>query len=468
MTPNLPNPAQPTAPDRSPRPQPTVTAAFDDGTLVELLYAPGERRTAFAVWQDGAWRECRALTAPTGERLVPYSPHNNLIRNRVVLLPAAPAEYGAEAELLEAIGRYIRAYVDAPPAFERVAAAYVLLTWVYDGFNELPYLRLRGDYGTGKTRALHVIGSICNRPIFASGAATISPIFHLLDRFRGTLLIDEADFRYSDETAELTKLLNTGNQSGAVLLRTEVSPTNEFNPRAFQVYGPKLLAMRGFYTDRALESRCITLDMDRHGLTRRDVPINLPARQRDEAAALRDRLLLFRFRNLGRKPIDERLIDPALEPRLNQIFVPLMSAVASGAARADLAGIARQANEALRTERSLDVEAQVLQVVRELFADGSVRAISMKAIAEAFAARHGHDERRITGRWVGAVVRRRLGLRTVKREGVFVIPATEADLLARLYAKYGVAPPADGSGPPPDAPSEAASTATEPTPGSGR
>ena len=60
--------------------------------------------------------------------------------------------------------------------FEEIATQYILLTWVYDKFNELPYLRLRGDFGSGKTRALLVIGSICYKPFFASGASTVSPL----------------------------------------------------------------------------------------------------------------------------------------------------------------------------------------------------------------------------------------------------------------------------------------------------
>jgi hypothetical protein len=43
---------------------------------------------------------------------------------------------------------------------------------------------------------------------------TISPIFHTLDAFKGTLIIDEADFRFSDERAEIVKILNNGNVQG--------------------------------------------------------------------------------------------------------------------------------------------------------------------------------------------------------------------------------------------------------------
>ena len=57
--------------------------------------------------------------------------------------------------------RYVQLrYVDLSPTFQRVVTYYVLLTWLYDAFNELPCLRLHGDYGSGNTRALLTIGSL--------------------------------------------------------------------------------------------------------------------------------------------------------------------------------------------------------------------------------------------------------------------------------------------------------------------
>src|SRR5204863_8860180 len=107
------------------------------------------------------------------------------------------------------------------PLFLQVASFYLLFTWVYDDFNELPYLRLRGDPGCGKTRFLLTVGSLCYKPIFASGASTVSPLFRLLDAIRGTLIIDEGDFRFSDEKAEIVKILNNGNARGFPVLRSE-------------------------------------------------------------------------------------------------------------------------------------------------------------------------------------------------------------------------------------------------------
>src|SRR5437016_6122788 len=214
--------------------RPTVSAVLGDGSLAEMVYQ--ENRTLFCVSKDGAFRYETSLLV-NGQRLVPYSPRNNLLTNEVVLFPSEPLEYDSEAKLMEDIRAFIHRYVDISPLFEQIASYYVLFTWVYDAFNELPYLRLRGDTGSGKTRFLLTVGSLCYKPIFASGASTVSPLFRLLDSMRGTLVIDEGDFRVSDERAEVVKILDNGNSRGFPVLRSESVSGREFSPRAYTVFG---------------------------------------------------------------------------------------------------------------------------------------------------------------------------------------------------------------------------------------
>ena len=282
-------------PEAQPKRKPTVSTILPDARLVELIHDEPKKATAFAIWNG---RDCTIETQidrGDGTTLVPYSASNNLLTNRVVLLPEHPEEYGTEAELVAELRAFIHRYVDVSPRFERIAAFYVLFSWVYDAFNELPYLRLRGDYGSGKTRFLLTVGSLCYKPIFASGASTVAPIFHTLDAFGGTLLLDEADFRFSDEKSDLVKILNCGTVKGTPVLRCETKNGKEFNPRAFRVFGPKIVAMRSHYDDRALESRFLTENTGGRTL-RADIPINLPNGHAEEARRLRNKLLLYRFR----------------------------------------------------------------------------------------------------------------------------------------------------------------------------
>ena len=335
-----------------PRAVPTVSRTLPDGSLIELLYRPDDHRTALALFSAGRWTMQGHIDVGGNRRLVPFSPDNNLISNDVVLLPSEPRIYGTEGMLVADVQSFIHRYVDLSPIFEKLAVYYVLLSWLYDAFNELPYLRFQGDFGSGKTRALLVIGSLCYKPFFASGASTVSPLFHTLDAFRGTLIFDEADFRFSDERAEIVKILNNGNVRGLPVLRTMKSQQGEFNPRAFQVFGPKIVATRGHYDDRGLESRFLTETMGGRQL-RSDIPINLPDSFRDEARELRNKLLLYRFHRRFEVKLDPSLADPGLEPRLNQILLPLLSVIGDAALREELRSVATEAQANLVSERGL-------------------------------------------------------------------------------------------------------------------
>jgi len=418
------------------RPRFVVSARLPDGSLAEAVYRPDEQRTSFCVWRD---REVRyeERIADGDQILVPFSGRNNLIRNDVLRLPSMAEDYESEAALLYEIRSFIHRFVDVGELFEAVASHYVLLTWVHDAFNELPYLRVIGEPGSGKTRFLLTVGSLCYKPIFASGASSVSPIFRMLDAIGGTLVIDEGDFRSSDERAEIVKILNNGHARGFPVLRSEQSPSGEYNPRAYRVYGPKLVATRGFFQDRALESRCLTEELGQRRL-RDEVPINLPPSFRAQSLRLRNKLLTFRFQNLEKAHLSEHLVDRAIEPRLNQVFVPLLSLVQDEATRRDLQGLAKRYNEALLTERGMDTEAQILEVIRDIQAQGSGR-LPIKDIADWFADRYGDEyERKVTAKWIGWVIRKRLRLATQKSHGIFVIADSEKPKLDRLFDRYGV------------------------------
>lgn len=71
--------------------------------------------------------------------------------------------------------------------------------------------------------------------------------------------------------------------------------------------------------------------------------------------------------------------------------------------------------------------------------------LSIKEITDRFAERHGDDyERKVTTKWIGGIVRKRLGLRPQKSHGTFVIPTDEMPKLKRLYEKYGLSDRQDG------------------------
>lgn len=418
--------------------RPTVSEVLEDGTIVELIYRPEHRTTLLATSLGARWTLARHVDVPGGHQLAPFSPNNNLIKNDVVLLPSEPRSYASEQDLVVEVIDFIHRYADLSPTFEQVAGHYVLLSWLYDAFNDLPYLRLRGDYGTGKTRSLLTIGSLCYKPFFASGASTVSPIFHTLDAFRGTLIFDEADFRFSDERSEIVKILNNGNVRGMPVLRTVMNRQREFNPQAFHVFGPKIVATRGRYEDRALESRFITEETGARPL-RGDIPINLPPTFKDEARELRNKLLLYRFRRRHEITLDPSLADPTLEPRINQIMLPLLSVVSDPRLRAELGKAAKRAQDLIVAERGLLMEAQVLEVLIEQMLASSRRVVPVADVTTGMIRRYGAEyDRPLSNRWIGSILRKKLNLLTYKSHGVYVVPMAEREKAEMLCQRYGV------------------------------
>ena len=418
---------------------PTVSRVLDDGTLVELVYDAVAQTTGLAVARPGIEASIvQSVELPTGEILVPYSGENNLIANGCVLLPSAIGSFTDKAELLGEVRDFLHAYVDLTDEFEEIAAHYVLLTWVYDAFTDLPYLRFRGDYGTGKTRALLTIGALSYKSFFASGASTPSPIFHIQDRFQGTLILDEADFRLSDAAAQLTKILNNGTTAGMPVLRTMTNRNRELNPQAFRVFGPKVVAMRHRFSDLALESRFITAETSGRTL-RPDVPVHLPAQFGADALALRNKLLAWRLRSrfsVGPDPARQAV---GVSPRYRQSSWALLSLIDDADVRDRIVRELAGEEARVSNERADSLEGAMLVAVNAALQTSTASHASVKDIAERFNAASAEElGRAMSNKWVAGFVRR-LGLATMKTGGVYAVPVTELPKARALAERFGVA-----------------------------
>jgi hypothetical protein len=233
------------------------------------------------------------------------------------MLPSNVAEYGDTLTLLREIEAHIDRYLDISDSFRKFAAYYILLSWLYDRFSTLPYLRFIGDTGCGKSRALDICGGLCYKATSASGCITPAPIYRMLKRWAGTIILDEADLQNSDEYHEVTKILNCGFERNRPVIRAVKD-----NPDRLQIlptFGPKVFATRRRFKDAALEARCLTEIMQE--TSREDIPATLTSAFYQEQQALRNKLLLFRLRNYSRINSEDTVTLElhGIEPRLKQI-----------------------------------------------------------------------------------------------------------------------------------------------------
>ncbi|MFC1930650.1 DUF3854 domain-containing protein [Chloroflexota bacterium] len=347
-----------------------------DGTVGEMVVSNDDERS-FMIVANGSVR--KAYQHETAK--ITYLPTNDLLVGEVVHFATTAVPYDSQALLFKEIKRFIHRYLELPADFEEIASLYVLLTWVYEFAPSIPYLRVIGDWGTGKTRFLQVAGSICFRPMFASGATTPSPIFRILEQFRGTLVLDEADFKDSGAWTEMIKLLNNGYRPGMPVLRAD-KENGKWYPRSYQVFGPKLISTRFSFKDEALESRCLTSEM--LPLTRDDIPRVLPPAFDKEVNDLRAKLLTFRLANLTKlkgKTFGNELLEPNLQPRLQEILIPLKAMLnGDGAMVEALAGFVHRLQDSLFSKRQESNAGRVLAAIIELHKEGE--EISSKTIAE--------------------------------------------------------------------------------------
>lgn len=234
----------------------------------------------------------------------------------VIVLPDGIENYGSKQELIDEITEFIHRYVDISPEFEKWAVFYILFSWLYDRFDTVPYLRALGDTGTGKTRFLDVILDLCFIPIKSTGASSPAATFRLIERWKGTLGMDEGDLPKSDETQDMIKILNNGFQRDKPVIKVDKNNPSEIN--TFRCFGPKIITTRKTFWDAATESRCITEVM--RETERHDLPDLLPKIFHEKGNELRRKLLKFRF-DMYNKINPEIIHDVDLsgvEPRLRQ------------------------------------------------------------------------------------------------------------------------------------------------------
>ncbi len=407
---------------------------FICGTTIGELIVRKDGSNCFIIKRKGAISTTREHRTP---HFVHVPPADSLAGS-IVHFASDFARYCDLQELFQQIKAYINKYLELPRSYDDISALYVLLSWVYEFAPSLPYLRVLGDWGSGKTRFLQVVGSVCFRPIFASGAATPSPIFRILDQYRGTLVLDEADFKDSSHWTDMVKILNNGYRPGFPVLRSDKS-NGAWRPRGYQVFGPKLIATRFRFADEALESRCLTASM--LTLTRRDIPRVLPSSFQDEIDGLRSKLLTFRLHTLIKlKGCDfsNDLLEPDLQPRLQEILIPLKVLAGSDPYLSDmLASFIHAQQESIYSRRRESGDGRVLAAIIQLHEEGVV----LTGSAVSLRVKELDDDVEMTAIKAGLIAKR-LGFvkRRIPKDGRHIV-VWDDELAIRLASQFGIHSP---------------------------
>lgn len=345
--------------------------------FIGLEYDQAEDKTYFAVrFPDGHVEDRLDRVKINDQKYMPM-PANNIIRKRVILLPSEMTELQDEADLLFAIRAHNARYFDFgnDETFEQLCMIYPFFTYLARQFRTVPYLRVLGDYGTGKSRLLKTIGPICYQPIMTNAGSSASSLFRILDMFtNSTLVLDEADFSNSDEASMIAKILNGGNEKGQPILRSEKNALGNFDAAAFDVFGPKVIGMRKDFQDQATASRCLTKEMLPIQPHPR-IPLDLPPVEvyERECLTIRNALFTYMMHNIQKdQQVDLGAVDNAMDPRTAQVTVSLLTVMKSDKGRELVREYLKNVTEERKGERYGTFTARVLEGIILAWAWGPV------------------------------------------------------------------------------------------------
>jgi len=413
------------------------TSIITADALYEMVFDRTENKTSFSkMGRDGVLEPTLEEVEFNGNKYKPLPPNYNLVEKGVILFPSMATAYESEEYILKEIKEFIYKYLDISEVFEQIATYYALFTWMYDRFNEVPYLRAIGDFGSGKSRFIQAIGILCYKPVFTGGATTPSPIFRIINEVHGTLIIDEADFKFSDMTSEIVKILNTGYQKGMPVLRSEGKGT--FEVKAYDVFCPKIVATRETFSDKALESRFLVEEMGA-GKLRSDIPRTLDENFYQEAELIRNKLLMWRLKNYF-EPIERRedLIE-GIHPRLNQIVMPLLSIIKDDTIRERLKTFIIKYNGELTADRGLSWESDIVFAILKLQHETKSDEVTVKQITDEVNQESDIREETLQPRKIGWYLRTKLHLKPYKTRNGFVLSFEKnKNRLNKLKESYGV------------------------------
>jgi len=301
-----------------------LNAVLPDGTVLEEIYNPKTNHGQFAILKDGKITIAENYVDPeSGTEYIPLV--DNVIMDGVLTLPMGIDEYADSSVLLRDLERFIHKYMDVSPAFEKLAARYALTTWIYDQLPKVPYLRVIGEPGSGKSRFLDIMRALCYHSLDLGVNQSMALIFRGIHKYHGTALFDEANFHPGQAFfSDFVKVMNAGYGRNGKVGRVDGGRNGSFVPKLFNVFGPKILGAHHSFADVGLESRFLTYYTQPS--TRDDLQMSTPDYVIwNDAIEIQKRLLGFRLRMIGKIKVSQRMeCLKHYEYRLQEILMPLL------------------------------------------------------------------------------------------------------------------------------------------------
>jgi hypothetical protein len=336
--------------------------------------------------------------------------------------------------VLDLVRDYIYTFVELPyDELNDIFTLWNMASYLIDKWESTPYLCFIGPPDSGKTRALEVAWQLSYRGIL-SPSFTSSALFRTVEKYKPTLLLDEAEIYGSEQKAEIIGILNAGYRKGQYVLRVnmESGDCDTFSP-----FGFKGLAQTNIFVP-TIESRSINIHMRRNV---RDCHVFY---DKDKAASLRLMLLLYRFNVLREK---QTIMNDATEilkflpckhGRIAELFYALVAISPNDEIRQKISRFAQDTFQKRLDDEKATIEAEVVKAVLACKEQVDAGKLTIQAITNEF--NLGKPEKQ---QWKSESIGRRLKQmgfsKTRITHGLTAIVFDES-LVEYLSRRYGYTP----------------------------
>lgn len=340
-------------------------------------------------------------------------------------------EYGTEESLYDEVRMFYVDHLDVQnELLYDVYASFTLMTWRVEDFKVVPYLFFLGPLSSGKTRSLECLRVLGYRGLMSS-SMTAAAIFRALEQWHCLLLLDESEVYNREVMIEVLALLNAGYRRGNYAIRIE-RLVKDGPPELgmFDVFGPKAIAGTEELKN-TLQSRAILTAMSKNV---KPVPIFI---DENRAQKLRNKLLMYRFKNLGSEPTFDVSVLKGFftNARVIELFVSLLEVAPTQEIRDRLIKCMKGITQSRLDEEQSSIEARVFESIMKSESKVDGGKISTQAITDTYNMGLPENDR-VTNYFIGRRVKA-LGFQKC-RVGNSGLNGSfwDAELIERLRSRY--------------------------------
>lgn len=248
---------------------------------------------------------------PTSPSKYPYEPYRFSFQERF--------EKPDPKMLFEEVLEEFRKFVDVEDEIRILMASAVMLSYIQEDFETMPYLYLLGDNESGKTHTLQLFAALCYRPLYGVSIPS-ADLYTFLGADGHIPTIIEDEVQGIERDTEKAKIWKTGYKRGAKVPRIILKPNGEREIEYYPSYCLKIAAGEKLIKLKGLSERFIIISM----IEGDPVKDEYEREDYERFKAIRKKLLMWRMIHLIDSPPLPKLELPWLRKRLKEIYKPLL------------------------------------------------------------------------------------------------------------------------------------------------